>query len=506
MKLFIWLMMPLMSLGSVAAQDAKPTEAKAEESNSKPWLTKLTAAPAAAPRPSLAIELLPPSRDRHPGNAAIGYLRAAGLRPASPRNPKDAQELDDKVQRWKSAKLADLPFEQLKAHLMPYRQMLKELDHAARCSTCNWQQEELYGPESIAAILPTVQSHREAISILALRAKLELAELRYADAVRTLQTGFQLAKHVGEGSTMIESLVGIALTSIMIGSCEEMIGQPNSPNLYWALTTLPQPFIDPRPSLDGETRFTYGGIADLADLERGPVAEEIANRAMKQLMGQVTPQPAETTGLDAFAGSVGVAGYVALNQSKAKSYLLANGRTAKELDTMPAAQMVLLRTIGLHREVWEDQVKLFSLPYSEAQVEFEKLGPRFTEFRTKHGQDPLLMTFSLVYPALEKVHQAHARTIRRLAQLRAVEAVRLHAAATGQLPANLADVKIVPVPLDPNTGTPFVYSLEGNTFTLDGSPLKPQTRIPKPHVYVVTINFPAAKPREVPKSPEKSAE
>ena len=46
----------------------------------------------------------------------------------------------------------------------------------------------------------------------------------------------------------------------------------------------------------------------------------------------------------------------------------------------------------------------------------------------------------------------------------------MHAAANGgKLPATLADVTVVPVPLDPVTGKPFDYRLEGD----DGRPGRP---------------------------------
>ena len=43
----------------------------------------------------------------------------------------------------------------------------------------------------------------------------------------------------------------------------------------------------------------------------------------------------------------------------------------------------------------------------------------------------------------------------------------MHAAATGKLPATLDEVRVVPIPLDPATGGPFSYKLEGETATLD---------------------------------------
>ena len=59
---------------------------------------------------------------------------------------------------------------------------------------------------------------------------------------------------------------------------------------------------------------------------------------------------------------------------------------------------------------------------------------------------------------------AEVRGERTVAAHAAVEALRMHAAAhDGQLPAQLSDVTIAPVPLDPSTGKPFVYSVAGRT-------------------------------------------
>ena len=54
--------------------------------------------------------------------------------------------------------------------------------------------------------------------------------------------------------------------------------------------------------------------------------------------------------------------------------------------------------------------------------------------------------------------------------LRVVEALHLHAAAhDGKLPKALADVP-VPLPVDPFSGKPFVYKLEGDAAVVQGTP------------------------------------
>lgn len=77
---------------------------------------------------------------------------------------------------------------------------------------------------------------------------------------------------------------------------------------------------------------------------------------------------------------------------------------------------------------------------------------------------------NLLTPAMARVMGASARFERRVAMLRTVEALRLHAAAQGKLPARLDDVKKVPIPADPMTGKPFTYHADGDTATLYAPP------------------------------------
>jgi hypothetical protein len=51
--------------------------------------------------------------------------------------------------------------------------------------------------------------------------------------------------------------------------------------------------------------------------------------------------------------------------------------------------------------------------------------------------------------------------------LQTVEAIRMHAAQTGALPASLDEIEIVPVPDNPVTEKPYEYRLEGDTAVLE---------------------------------------
>jgi hypothetical protein len=79
--------------------------------------------------------------------------------------------------------------------------------------------------------------------------------------------------------------------------------------------------------------------------------------------------------------------------------------------------------------------------------------------------------FVSLTPKIEAGQAAETSLDRKVAALRAVEAIRMQAAADGgKLPDSLAKVAIVPVPIDPVGARPFGSRREGNVaFLPDGS-------------------------------------
>jgi hypothetical protein len=429
----------------------------------------LTVTPAAAPIPSLTYELLPRLRDRVPGNAALDYHRAYILRPGWPRDPKESAALNEKLIAWEEAPIEKLPVAEVKKYLAGYSATFRTLDAAARADRCDWELTGKMSVQNIDLLLPEVQAFREIARVQRLRIRVDLAENDFDAAVRNIQTGLRLGKDVGEGPTLIQSLVGIAITTIFLREVEGLIQRPNAPNLYWALTTLPRPLIDPRPALEGETRLFFNLFPNAKLLEKGPVSADRANTLLEEMLTAFASMGNPDNFKIGFGG-VALAGYVALNAPAARKQLVTLGWPAASVEKMPAAQVVALRAITAYRSFTDDQTKCFSLPYPEARKELAQVSKRAEKMKKDTG-DAIIAVFSLTLPAVEKVFEAHARLARRLAALRAIEAVRLYAAANeGKLPKSLADVKAVPVPDDPYTLKPFEYSVKGNTFTLTGPP------------------------------------
>jgi hypothetical protein len=111
--------------------------------------------------------------------------------------------------------------------------------------------------------------------------------------------------------------------------------------------------------------------------------------------------------------------------------------------------------------------KWLGQPYPVALAGMARSENRLDEMN--RGAPGLAAVFTLMVPRLSKAYLSEARTERRFAALRVVEALRLYAAAhEGRLPARLADVTEVVVPDDPVTGRPFEYTREAGRAVLVG--------------------------------------
>jgi hypothetical protein len=132
---------------------------------------------------------------------------------------------------------------------------------------------------------------------------------------------------------------------------------------------------------------------------------------------------------------------------------------------MPAAQILLLFIAKQSREYRDDGFKSAQLPYPQARRLLQEANERRSKAAATEGRR-LADTYM---PTAAGMLSASLRLERRLAMARIVEALRLHLAASdGQLPNSLADVSVVPIPVDPATLRPFEYKKEGDTAVLVG--------------------------------------
>ncbi|NQT14714.1 MAG: hypothetical protein HQ582_18300 [Planctomycetes bacterium] len=420
---------------------------------------RVTIHPAAEARPALKYELLPPFLERTPGNAAVHYGKVTAEQAAFFADT----ELQEKLWKWNQTPLDELPRDEIR-RIVESPLTYGALRRAARCEYCDWQLPIREG-EFFAMLLPEVHQMRSFARIVALRARLQIAEGKFEEAIETLQTGYVMGRNAAEGETLISGFVGVAICSIMSGQLEELIQEPGAPNLYWALTMLPRPLVDMQPGIEAERDAIYLMLPELRDLDDTSRSAEQWRELLERFWEKVAGYAdlSETAARPEALTVLGIAGY-----PMAKRALIERGRSPEVVEAMSVPQVILIYTLQTYDELRDDLFRWFYVPYSDTREGSRKAEENFR--RAVTGRREILPVAAVLLPAVRAAHAAIARNDREIAGLRTIEALRMYAATNeGRLPEKLNDLP-VPVPLDPFTGRPFDYKLDGETAVLEGPP------------------------------------
>jgi hypothetical protein len=439
-------------------------EPVAGEKEPEKWLfdRALALTPVLAPVPALKYRLFPLVSERKPGNAVPMYLRFA-----HERNEAWKKELREKPEQWNKLPLDKLPLDEVKKFIASYQYNFKQLELGARRTTAEWNYS-LDAGDVIGILLPDLQEMRMQAPLLVLKARVEIAEGRYADAVHTLETGFAFSQQLNEGPFLIGSLVAIACASQFADCMLDLMERPDAPNLYWALTVIPRPLISVRNPNEYEQKLLEMQFPDMSDLDRPRSAEdwEATLKRVRQGFEQFDKlnQAREeekivrpgTSSKDPAARSPDL--------PEARKYLATVvGLPAARIESMPSAQVLLSYMSNYYHELRDELFKATYLPFPQSQLVYAEAE---IHLKSAANTEPGRLARTLL-PAIPKVRMAQVRLERKLESLRAIEALRMHAAANrGHLPDKLDEVKVAPVPLDPGTGRPFEYQRDGATVTL----------------------------------------
>jgi len=443
---------PAAALAQVIITDPLPAAA----SKDAPETVKLVLHPAAEPRPVMKYFLFPPLLDRRPGNAAVLYGKVTAEQTPFFGN----QKLWEKIIQWVDMPLEKLPKDEVRKAAQGFP--MDFLDRAARQESVDWELP-LREQEFFTILLPELQQLRSFGRMLAVKARVQIADGKYDDALHTLQTGYGLARHAGQAPTLVNALVGMAIGNMMSKRVEEFVQRPDAPNLYWALTHLPQPLVDMRPGLEAEWSMLYLSYPELRDLDKRDLPPDEWRRVLQKLTDRAASwdngpraaprlQPLVTAGIAVWA------------YPRAKQGMIARGNTAAQVEAMPIAQVVLLDTMQTYNEFRDEMFKWFAVPYPQAQAGIAQ-AERHLQRAEHQGAIPIAR---ILLPAIGNAYRAQAKHERSIAALRIVEAIRLYGAAhDGRLPEKLDDVTQVPIPIDPTTGKPFVYQRTGDRAILE---------------------------------------
>jgi len=452
---------------------------------------QLTLTPAAEPVPALKYSLWPRYGELTAGDATPHYYRA--LLMYVERSPLE-QQYREKSERWLADEIRDETKQEMRAWL--HEATLHELQVATYRERLDLdlRLRDLEGLETIQFLLPDAQAMRGLARMLQVKARLEIAEGRFADAVETLRVGYRLAQAAAKTPTLINDLVGIAIGGIMTQELTRLIAQPDAPNMYWAIASLPRPLIDLREAFGWESGvplqiFTF--LKDAETAERSP-------DEWRQVMLNSYENLHELTGND--VGKPGPLNQVAAAALMMKGYpiakrdLIAQGLPREQVEAMPVGQVLAIHAARTHRYIYDESVKLTLLPPAQVYDRWPAVEQRLREqgyLGPEGWNQEALPISSILLPSVKNVWFAGLRLERELAAVQTIEAIRMHAAVDGgQLPESLDEIQVVVVPVDPLLGKPFSYRREGRQAILETTPrpgLEPPADARR---YILTVRNP----------------
>jgi hypothetical protein len=450
--------------------------ATAQEPTFKPTPLALFA-PKASSR-KLQFPLLVPVAEQHPGNA-VPFYKEANAKNRELLKEDGFLEVDGKLTAWLEQPLSELPRKDMADFLHRYDEVFARTEAGAHREFADWEHLEALQKMGVGAVLgEDIQRVRSLIRLLAVRIRFYLAEGKIDKALKDLQTGNTMARHAGESPTLIGSLVRAALCNIMLERLEELLTQPNVPNLYWSLGDMPSGVNDLRRAMQAERLSAYGSFPGLLDaatnLDAGPLSAEQVQGCVKAL-SVIQDSPMQSMLVVLYEARFGLV--IAKKHEEAKRALIAAGRPKDKVEAMPHVQVALLHSFLQYDPTLDDVLVTMQQPPWEALPRLRVLLSK-NKLKEIEQRDvaPAVPLVSALLPSTEKVYRTQLRLDRRVAAVRCIEALRSYASAhDGKFPASLKDVKDVAIPIDPGTGKDFQYSVKESTATLVGPPLGSET-------------------------------
>ncbi len=285
-----------------------------------------------------------------------------------------------------------------------------------------------------------------------LRCRLQVSEGKFEDAIYTLQSGFALARQLGDADTLIQDLVGIAIAAIMCGRVEEMIQQPGSPDLFWALTDLPSPLVDIRRAIRVEMNTFHRSFPQLRELERDAGKKPLSVKEVEKLIDDFVGDWMKLTGDKAspWQGRAAMSMVALKVYPDAKTYLAEKGFSKEEIEALPALQAVIVYYLDQYNQVRDDTVKWLNAPPWQARPQLDQVARDMRKTSQDGIGNPII---TLLMPAISKVYDAYMRTDGIVGRLRCAEALRLYATSHGgKAPVKFTDISNLPLPINPYTG------------------------------------------------------
>lgn len=436
------------------SQPERPVETKPEKK-------AFELRPQSQPDPLLRYRLWPAPEDRRQRAAMVAVNRSLLLVAQVPSQKK--RHFLDRYDAWSELPISELPLSEAKASCEPFHTAIEVLRTGETWMDLSYDlgMDEMTFGEKIGTLLPEYQEMRDLARLLTMRARIAAREKRWDDAIDDLRLGFRLSEVASHGTnTLLSRLIGVAIAETMFQTIEEMIQIPDCPSLYWALANLPVDYLfelDKAIEYESALWNHVGAIAELDKIPDEIIGEERASyrlRQISQAYAKASEQPRQSPG-QAWMRKL-MSGFQVTATLDSSRQLLSESPDWKDrLDQLSDAEIVL-RASELELSRIRDRWIAWSLLPPEYWDDYQDQRAAATRPPT----EPITIGGRLLrqmLPAVQNVLAVGVRAKQKHHRLMTLEALRIHASESGELPATLRKLAPVPAWIDPISGNAFSY-------------------------------------------------
>ncbi|MBI9018521.1 MAG: hypothetical protein JEZ07_14810 [Phycisphaerae bacterium] len=435
-------------------------DAKTQEPG--PRIVQLTITPSKEPTPGNQPSLTVPFTDQIVDNAALYYLRPL---PKMAYIAKDNPVLFDKLGEMLQKDINSIPKEDLDEIFQHFPYLFGPFKQGIHCNSCQWPQN--IRSKGLSASMPYSSIYlRQTSQIFALKARKNIAEGKYDQALELTKTLLIVSKHIAHERGTIGNLHASRMFKLPLDTLEILIQKPDAPNLYWALATLPDPFFDIKKISEIEIfLFNFHKSPSFKSYEK-ILTEILTADQAKELALEQFNYMQNTKGKWIDIPEDKIISCLLKYYPQARKYLLANGWLTEKIDNMEKLQISMIYTLELAQHSIQRLHRWFNIPYHQAINKIKSEQEAIKGLLKSHQDLPGNILLSST-SNIKKSYCMFTTVDRRIRALRIIEALKLHVHKTGKLPDSLSQIKCVPIPIDPITGKDFRYKLKNNIATID---------------------------------------
>lgn len=362
--------------------------------------------------------------------------------------PQVDEEIEDLIEQWRDLPVDQWPQEEVEDQLDAFANALRYVRLGTHCRSCDWGEPV---EDGFDLTMPPLHDFRLMVKVMTLRTRLALEQGHWQQALMSLQDGLVMGANMDEGVMLVQSLVGMAIARVTLGELETWCQTPGTPNLYWALTALPDPLVSAADAYDYEQAMIVQTFPRLREIEKVVFTPAEALALARDIVNKIGGSQSYPQSW----GSLASTGWVMIQYQDAKNWLAGKGWSKERIEALPAAQVVLIYQWHQYQRLYDDNIKGAYLPHEQG---YPLLKRAEEELSQHYGKGFKMNLFMMYLPALYRINELEARLARTVAMWRVIEALRWYAADhEGELPRSLDQIPVVFIPVDPVSGKPFVY-------------------------------------------------